>query len=296
MKTSINRIRILMNKPFPFYETYKQKLGIPIVMSLFVMIGIIVLNTSKDSNLSNEQILNVSVYGLVTILITIVFSTILPEILPDTFNIEKWNVKKTIIFFLSNIFSVGILLSLIAYYYDNPNNLLFSHFFYLILFRAIALSFFPIIVIVLFAERVLNKKNHLQALEIINQIKSKPKKINMNNQIAYTFAKNTIDEIHLAESDIFYIKAEGNYCLIVYMKKSVFIKQLIRSKLKEIEQIVEKTNSLIRCHRSYIVNLEKVSDITGNAKGYTLHLGKHNYKIPVSRKLSKTIISRIQHN
>jgi len=71
MKTSINRIRILMNKPFPFYETYKQKLGIPIVMSLFVMIGIIVLNTSKNSNLSNEQILNVSVYGLVAILISL---------------------------------------------------------------------------------------------------------------------------------------------------------------------------------------------------------------------------------
>jgi len=296
MKSSINKVKSLLNKPFPFYETYKQKIGIPIVMSLLVMIGIIILNISKNLNSFNEQILNVSLYGFITIFITLLYSLLLPEILPNTFDVEKWNVKKTIIFFLTTIFSVGLSLSLVAYYFDNPNNLMFSHFFYLILFRAIALSFFPIIVLVLFAERILNKRNHLRALEIIDQIKNKPKKSKQENQTTYTFAKNSNDEINLAESDIFYIKAEGNYCLIVFFDKAIFKKRLIRSKLKEIEQIVEKSNSLIRCHRSYIVNLKKVSDITGNAKGYILHLNKFNFKVPISRQLSKTLIDKIQYN
>ena len=296
MNSSINKVKKLLNKPFPFYETYKHKIGIPIIMSLLVMIGIIVLNISKNLNSFNEQILNVALYGFVTILITLIFSLLLPEILPDTFDIEKWNVKKTIIFFLTTIFSVGISLSLVAYYFDNPNNLLFSHFFYLILFRAIALSFFPIIVLVLFAERALNKRNHLRALKIIDQVKNKPKKSKQENQVTYTFAKNSNDEINLAESDIFYIKAEGNYCLVVFVDKTLFKNRLIRSKLKEIEKIVEKSNSLIRCHRSYIVNLKKVSNITGNAKGYVLHLNKLDFKVPVSRKLSKTLINKIRHH
>jgi len=297
MNELLNKITESLNKPFPFYETYKQKIGIPIVFSLFVMIGIIFLNPSKDFDSFVKQVLNVSTYGFITILITLVFSLILPEISPNFFNLEKWNVKKTIIFIFLSVFSVGISISLFAYYFDNPNAVSFFHFFFVILIRAIMLSFFPIIAIVLCGESLLHKKNHSQAIGIINELqKSKFDESKEKNELFYTFARNTNDEIRVSANDLFYIKAEGNYCLVVFNNESILEKKLIRSKLKEIEQIIEKSTHLIRCHKSYIINLNKVSNVTGNAKGYTLHLSRHNYKIPVSRNLSKSFINRIKDN
>jgi len=296
MKRSINKVKEIMDKPFPFYETYNQKIGVPIVMSFVVMIGIVSLNPSKNLSALTEQIINLLLYGFVTIIVTLVFSLLLPEIFPKIFSVEKWTVKKTIFFFLTSIFSVGLSLSLIAYYFDNPNDLLFSHFFYLILMRAIALSFFPIIILVLLAERALNRKTHKQVIDIENELKIKQKKRIKENELSFTFAKNSNDEIYLLENHIFYIKAEGNYCLFVFMEKGTLKKQLIRSKLKEVEQIIEESKSLTRCHRSYIVNLKKISNVTGNAKGYLLHLNKYNFKVPVSRQLSKTLIDNIRHN
>ena len=297
MKELLNKIPKSLNKPFPFYETYKQKLGIPIVFSLLVMIGIIFLNPSKDFDSFIKQTINVFTYGFITILITLVFSLILPEILPKSFNSEKWNVKKTIIFIFLSILSVGVSISLFAYYFDNPNTVSFPHLFFVVLIRAIMLSFFPIIAIVLYGENLLHKKNHSHAIEIINDLqKSKFVESKEKKKLFYTFAKNTNDEIRVSANDLFYIKAEGNYCLVVFNNVSNLEKKLIRSKLKEIEQIIEKSTHLIRCHKSYIINLNKVSNVTGNARGYILHLNEHNYKVPVSRNLSKSLINRIKNN
>jgi len=297
MKILLNKIRKILNKPFPFYESYKQKIGVPIALSLIVMIGIILLNPSENLDSFIEQVLNVFTYGFITIFITLVFSLVLPEILPNTFDIEKWNVKKTIIFFLLSVLSVGIFISLFAYHFDNLNSISFFPFFFVILIRAIVLSFFPIIALVLFAESWLHKRNHIQAVGIINKLKkSTATRSNQPNDIAYTFAKNTKDEINVYENDLYFIKAEGNYCLVVFNNKSTIEKQLIRSKLKEIEQIVIKSVQLIRCHKSYIINLNKVSNVTGNANGYILHSNEHDYNVPVSRKLSKSLINKIRSN
>jgi DNA-binding LytR/AlgR family response regulator len=58
---------------------------------------------------------------------------------------------------------------------------------------------------------------------------------------------------------------------------------------------VEKDNSgiseIFRCHKSYIINKNKISSITGNAAGYKLILLGYNTPIPVSRKWNKDIAS-----
>ncbi len=41
---------------------------------------------------------------------------------------------------------------------------------------------------------------------------------------------------------------------------------------------------LIRCHRSYIMNPDKVIQVSGNAQGLKLELSNKTYQVPVSRK------------
>lgn len=297
LNNELTKIKKWLRKPFPFPDNYKQKIVIPILLSLLVMIGIIILNPSKNMNMFIRQMLDVFKYGLIIILITIIFNLILPEVFPNIFDTEKWNVQKTLVLFLVTVLTIAISITVFAYFFDNPNNKHFFSFFFTILIRSIAISFFPIVLLVFYSERILYKKNNLRAIEIIDKLKAdKQTEQKRTKNVIYTFAKNTKDEIKIIENELLYIKAEGNYCLLFCQKKSILMKQLIRSSLKEIEHVIGKSDHFLRCHKSYIINLNKISDITGNAKGYTFYLNESKDKIPVSRNLSKSLIKKIKIN
>ena len=56
-----------------------------------------------------------------------------------------------------------------------------------------------------------------------------------------------------------------------------------RVTLSSLEIQLKEASSLIRCHRSYLVNLNKVKNISGNAQGLKLELINQSEIIPVSR-------------
>jgi hypothetical protein len=282
-----------LGKPFPFYESYTQKVLIPVIPTLFVMIGLVLLNWTTNTTILWHQINSVLIYGSIVILISLLFSIVLPEIHPKLFNAEKWTVLKTLIFFLLTIVSVGIAITLFAYYFDNPNKLTLYVFLGKVMVRAVSLSFFPIIGLVFYFEIQLQKRNHSNAISIIHEIqKEKPEKPALKSQ-EITIAKNTKEAFSIHENDLFFIKAEGNYCKIFYKKESELKQKLIRSSLKEIEKCIQNTDTFIRCHKSYIINISKVSDVTGNARGYLFHFPENDHKIPGSRNLSKSVIAQI---
>lgn len=296
-KSLLTNIKKWLCRPLPFYENYKQKIVIPILLSLLVMTGIIILNPSENMDMFLKQMFDVFKYGFIIIFISLIFSLILPEVFPNIYNTEKWNVQKTLVLFLVTVLTIAISITVFAYFFDNPNNKHFSPFFFTILIRSIALSFFPIVFLVFYSERILYRRNHLHAIEIINELKTNQQtEQKQTKNVIYTFAKNTKDEIKITENELLYIKGEGNYCLLVCKKKSILIKQLIRSSLKEIEQVISNSDHFLRCHKSYIININKISDVTGNAKGYIFHLNEPEYKIPASRNLSKSLIKRIKIN
>ena len=72
-------------------------------------------------------------------------------------------------------------------------------------------------------------------------------------------------------------------------------KLLIRISLSNILKQVE-THSIKKCHRSYIINLEKVKDLKGNAQGYKLILPEIDSEIPVSRSFISSIIPQLQQS
>ena len=57
-----------------------------------------------------------------------------------------------------------------------------------------------------------------------------------------------------------------------------------RITLSTFEIQLKEASSLVRCHRSYMVNLKKVKNISGNAQGLRLELINQSEIIPVSRK------------
>jgi len=80
--------------------------------------------------------------------------------------------------------------------------------------------------------------------------------------------------------DILYIEAMQNYVVINDITLS---KQTFRSTLSKLADELLVYN-IVRCHRSYLVNINAIKSVSGNAQGLKLQLKNTEQIIPVSRK------------
>jgi DNA-binding LytR/AlgR family response regulator len=83
--------------------------------------------------------------------------------------------------------------------------------------------------------------------------------------------------------NLLYIEASDNYATIVYLNKGKISRFLLRNTLKRLEDLF-RNNEIIRCHRSYMVNFEKVKVLRKDKDGLQLELDLPSViDIPVSR-------------
>ena len=73
-------------------------------------------------------------------------------------------------------------------------------------------------------------------------------------------------------ANLFYIESDDNYIIVWYSdSKGALKKYMIRCRLKTVEESF-KGSSLVRCHRKYIVNMDKVKVLRKEKDGYELDL------------------------
>ena len=68
---------------------------------------------------------------------------------------------------------------------------------------------------------------------------------------------------------LLYVKSSGNYLDIFYLNGENKSKELVRASLKELESKITDS-SIVRIHRSYMVNKHRISSFKKNRKGYKL--------------------------
>ena len=85
-------------------------------------------------------------------------------------------------------------------------------------------------------------------------------------------------------NQIYFVEAQQNYVAIMYESDGSIKKEILRNTISNVANALVDT-TVIRCHRSFLVNNAKVQDISGNAQGLKLHLGDMDGQtVPVSRK------------
>lgn len=99
-------------------------------------------------------------------------------------------------------------------------------------------------------------------------------------------------KISLMQDSLLYIESADNYATIHYLNKEKIAHFLIRNSLKWIDENHAKDGPLVRCHRSYMVNLDKVKVMRKTKDGIFLELDALNTPdIPVS----KTYYEKVMH-
>lgn len=108
----------------------------------------------------------------------------------------------------------------------------------------------------------------------------------------FTFAdeKGNI-QLSVTPDNLFYIEGADNYISIFYLNKGKLNEFMLRNTLKHVEESFVGRN-LVRCHRSYIVNLDKVKIIRKSENGMSIDFDHEELpNIPISKTFSNAVFN-----
>lgn len=92
--------------------------------------------------------------------------------------------------------------------------------------------------------------------------------------------------------NLYYIKAEDNYTIVNYTKNGLLNRYMIRCKIQTIEDNFSNT-PLMRCHRTYIVNTQKIKVLRHESDGFYMDFDFDGIDpIPVSKTYNETVVKR----
>ncbi len=277
-----------LNKPFPIIETVKQKFLTALLFAMFVYIFLLIFQPFGIAETKTFKPLYISGYFLITFLVMLFNFFFFIFVFKKIFVPDNWLVKKQITFEMWNMLMIAFfnwLYTLITSY-DNIVPSLISFLFF-----TISVGIFPIIFYTMYAEKYLTKKHQLIAENLTDKIKTPFKK---DNQQINIVSDNKKDNIVLDLQKFICVRSEGNYANVFYFENDNVKKKLIRSTLLKISEQLIIFDSIKRCHRSYIVNLQNVDKVGGNARNYNFYIEKLDFTIPVSRSFPKSIIKDLK--
>ena len=91
--------------------------------------------------------------------------------------------------------------------------------------------------------------------------------------------------------NLYYIKAEDNYINVFYQRSGAIASYMLRCKMQTIADNCVDSSSLMRCHRSYIVNIKKVSVLHNEADGFVIDFEREGLEsVPVSKTYSAKVL------
>lgn len=100
-------------------------------------------------------------------------------------------------------------------------------------------------------------------------------------------------QLSVAKENLLYIESADNYICIWYQKGEILKKKLLRITMKDISEQLADTN-IVRCHRSYMINLDLVKVMRREKENIFLELGVPNVKeIPISKTYGEAVLRRL---
>jgi DNA-binding LytR/AlgR family response regulator len=308
----------ILQQPFPRNNHAARVIKTALAIGSFVFIFLFVFRPFGLQEMGTKPLAAaVFFYGLLCFLILAGYFLIIPHLFSRVYEESGWTVWKEILHTIVCILAVS------------AGNIAFTHFYFgqdidgklvgKLLWMTFCVAIIPITLLVLIRQVRLTRTYSRQAAELDQQLQGLsapgPKTARLpaaqlNNadlpipdlktanlpapdseaplEIHFPL-ENGQEAFDLPLGSFLYAEAADNYVKLYYVTQGKPTQKMIRSTLKRLEEAFRGHDRIYRCHRTYIVNLEKVIHINGNAQGYKLHLDGAQTPIPVSRNLNGEI-------
>lgn len=286
---------MVLRRPFPLNTPSRKSFRYTFYAALCVFLILVLLQPFGFDELPRPtRILHAALYALVTFISTSLNTFLLPRLLPAVYREEKWTVGKELLHMCWHLVPIAI------------GNLLLTHWLYGVslswqngftfLWITFVVGIFPLWLNILLKQQLLLKKYQAGATRLDEQLNQpeSPRQVTTHLPATIVFvSENGKEQFTIAPADILYITSADNYIQIHFIRDNKPGSHLLRNTLRKAEEALAAFPQFFRCHRAYIVNLQAVEHVSGNAQGYKLHLKNVEELIPVSRNLNARIAERV---
>jgi DNA-binding LytR/AlgR family response regulator len=96
-------------------------------------------------------------------------------------------------------------------------------------------------------------------------------------------------KLTINSDSLYYIESQDNYVKIYYENQEKLLSYMLRCRTKAIEENLADT-SMVRCHRSYMVNLDAIKVLRREKEGVFIELGVDGVPdIPISKTYAESV-------
>jgi hypothetical protein len=267
-----------LNQNFSLLDKNENRYLLILVVFIF---SVIFLNLYQPFNIARwysdsgfVQFLRLSSYGLI---IAVVFLfTQFP--LRKIFKIHEFKIKSYLLWLVIEFALINLVY---IFLYGNPignfkNDLIFSLKYTLL---SIWLPYSFAILIVYY-------KNQRAEIETLKLNANKP----TEKRLLVFKDENGKIKFSVLPKDLLLLESTDNYVSVFYILENKVQRKLLRNTLKNMEEIL-KENSIIRCHRSFMVNISNVDFMQKEGKKLNIKIKHFDKSIPVSEKYSSPFLS-----
>lgn len=281
-------IKEYLNKP---YYSSAGKWKIIILASLFISLFMLIFQPFGLATYEYPyKILLLIGYGGVTFIVLVLNSIAIENLFKQ--RIEGWTILNQILWQTWIVMTIGIA----NYFYTAIFLPMEFNIISLIIFQLFTflIAVIPVVTITL-VEYTLKLKNNLENATEINDLLLAKQAPSSDGKIVSLIAKNDNNIVEVKLSDLLYIESSGNYIIIHYTEDNRTSKSVLRNTIKNTETQLKEYSSLIKCHRAFIININKVQSAEGDSMCLKLSLENSDAIIPVSRSHYKEIKDALSH-
>lgn len=276
---------LFLNKPYPADKSLRNGLKNAIGVAIFLIVFFLLFKPFGLDEVPFESRWKIIIfYGLINFVSIFFVLHILKYILPIFQKEEKWVIWKEILsfFLLFVLITLGCLTANFIYF-GAP----FRLFNFLILFTyVISFGSLPVgfSIVTKYTRRL--KENLAEARRINEAISSSKEKIPIEDPIEELisfYSDNKNESLELFAHQFLFAESSANYVTIHYIKEGLTKKEMLRTTMKTLVNNLSTFSQIVRCHRSFIVNLNHIENVEGDSRGYEINLNHTEFQVHVSR-------------
>ena len=270
---------------FLFYNSKKYKLTLSLSIAIFFYVFIVFfLPFGVDNYNPNHQYTFEFFFEIFKFFIPLLLISLANEFLLRPLFIKKATFNQIILWTLWTLYLLSSVIFITYNYLGNWHDFNLSSYLEFLI-QVPAVFIFPITVVFFFFKyrSIQNQMEHI--------LTTKDKAFDETVLIKFKGQGNK-DQIILSMGSFLYGKAQDNYVELYYLENDQLKKFLLRSSLSKLSDSLDDS-IIVRCHRSYMVNLLHVNSITGGNNELKLHLNLLKDIIPVSKSYQDTTLSNL---
>ncbi len=286
-------------KPYPCNVEPKFMMVQSLAISIFIFLFLFIFQPFEIASRPHVHVLNLSImYSLIALGCSLVITLGTPFLFPSVFVELKWNILKEILFIclIVLVISFANYYASIEYYLHYQLDSILDESsswppILIAVFYTFSIAIIPCIMLVMFNQFRLLKKAIKESEMINHSLMNKP---NESKEVQVSLlGEGKNEQLQINMEDFLFARASANYSEIFHMEDNGLKKILLRSSMNNLEDQLQNFDAVERVHRGYLVNLNKVINVTGNAQGYRLHFKQSDEFIPVSRQKSKEVKGKL---